>query len=605
MMKLSRKIFLIFFAVVIAGGLLSTLTGAFLLSIYMRKEAFSRVYNDLKVAKSIVNEEIEYLSVVSRLILYGHNPSRYVTRFPDIMLTLDEKSGLVNIVDKNGKVRNFKNKDFIEYLSARIGGRLRNSSGVVRLDYNLIKGLGYDFHLKENSLCDDNSVLILYSISGRENLYSFCVFIVNDNEDFINSIQNLIFKNTYYKGKPFGTVTVFCEDKRIATTVIGKDGKPAIGTKVSEIVKKKVLKDGELWLDRAFVVDEWYLSAYEQILSPTGKKIGILYVGVLEKKYNDIRNRAIFIFIGIIVIMVGILSLTVYFLSSKIVKPLTELVNVTAEISSGRFDVDIKDDSGIKEIKKLTENFANMVRAVEKREKLLIEKNRQLEETTRDYQELLRFVTHELNNSIGSLLLNVMILTDGTVGNLSDEQHEVAELILKDVERFRDMVKNYLNISRLERGKLICKPEKFNIKTLVVEPVVNRYKRRIIDSGFEIRWNWPEEYIVKADRELLDICYSNLIINAIKYGKDWIEFSIKFSIKKENNGYVLGVKNGGKPIDKDKIPMLFKKFSRLVKSSDGAGLGLYLVRKIVEQHGGKVWCESDETGTAFYMFLPD
>ncbi|MFW6182106.1 MAG: sensor histidine kinase, partial [Spirochaetota bacterium] len=68
---------------------------------------------------------------------------------------------------------------------------------------------------------------------------------------------------------------------------------------------------------------------------------------------------------------------------------------------------------------------------------------------------------------------------------------------------------------------------------------------------------------------------------------------------------VLGVRNGGSPIPEDQIGLLFRKFSRLVKSDDGAGLGLYLVRQIIERHGGGVWCESSpERGTGFYMKLP-
>jgi signal transduction histidine kinase len=67
---------------------------------------------------------------------------------------------------------------------------------------------------------------------------------------------------------------------------------------------------------------------------------------------------------------------------------------------------------------------------------------------------------------------------------------------------------------------------------------------------------------------------------------------------------VFGVKNGGPPIPAEKIPLLFRKYSRLVKSDDGAGLGLYLVRQIVERHGGEVWCESgEERGTGFYIRL--
>jgi signal transduction histidine kinase len=178
------------------------------------------------------------------------------------------------------------------------------------------------------------------------------------------------------------------------------------------------------------------------------------------------------------------------------------------------------------------------------------------------------------------------------------------------------MVKNYLNLSRLEKGTLRYNPEPVDVRQNVILPVLERLQRWLDHSRFDIRWDWPQEVIVFADAALLDIVYSNFIVNALKYGKEWLEFSAR----REGKGWVLTVANGGTPIPAEKIPMLFKKFSRLVGSSDGAGLGLYLVQKIVERHGGEVWCESDDQagthrpgtpqpgtprpGTRFSMRLP-
>jgi signal transduction histidine kinase len=162
------------------------------------------------------------------------------------------------------------------------------------------------------------------------------------------------------------------------------------------------------------------------------------------------------------------------------------------------------------------------------------------------------------------------------------------------------MVRNYLNISRLEKGTLKYNPGKVDLKRSVVEPVLTRLKSRLDHAGMKLRWDWPESAVLDIDPELMDICFSNLVINAVKYGSGWIEISAL----RKNVGWVFGVKNGGPPIPADKIPLLFRKFSRLVKSDDGAGLGLYLVRRIVERHGGEVWCESGEgRGTGFYIRL--
>jgi signal transduction histidine kinase len=296
----------------------------------------------------------------------------------------------------------------------------------------------------------------------------------------------------------------------------------------------------------------------------------------------------------------GLLIFGVFLISKWIVKPISALAEASERVAGGEFGTKVRHQGKTIEFKTLLHSFNTMVSAVKNREDMLVQKNSQLELANRDYQELLSFVTHELNNSIGSLLLNVMMLSDGTIGVLQEEQEEVVQQILRDVERFRDMVKNYLNISRLEKGTLKFRPETVDLKKTVVLPVLSRLKSRIEHRQMRVDWEWKDETVLSVDTELMDICYSNLVVNALKYGKEWI----RLSARKQEGWWILEVANGGTPIPAEKIPLLFKKFSRLVKSDDGAGLGLYLIRKILEQHGGEVWCAPLENGTSFYMKIP-
>ncbi|MCX7041009.1 MAG: HAMP domain-containing sensor histidine kinase, partial [Spirochaetes bacterium] len=227
--------------------------------------------------------------------------------------------------------------------------------------------------------------------------------------------------------------------------------------------------------------------------------------------------------------------------------------------------------------------------------------NAALAEANRDYQELLGFVTHELNNSIGSLLLNAIQLADGSLGPLDSEQSEVSALLVRDLERFRDMVRNYLSLSRLEKGTLRFSPRSLSPREDVVEPALRRLSKQIALAGLEVSWDWRDESPIQADRELLEICVSNLLVNALKYGAQWL----RLSSSTDADGLRIGVSNGGPGIPADKLTLLFHKFSRLVQSSDGAGLGLYLVAQIVERHSGRVWCECDPgSGTSFFIWLP-
>jgi two-component system sensor histidine kinase MtrB len=279
--------------------------------------------------------------------------------------------------------------------------------------------------------------------------------------------------------------------------------------------------------------------------------------------------------------MLGLVLLGVYFTARGVVRPLSRIVQAAGRVGKGKFDGQVGSESADREIRILAETFQRMQQALKERERKLTQRNRELDEANRDYQELLSFVTHELNNSIGSLLLNMSLLAEDADRGMDPESRSLVDQVLRDVERFRDMVRNYLNLSRLEKGTLRYQPEDFDLRERVIEPVVQRLERWIEHRGFELSWDWPAEVVVHGDADLLDIVYSNFVVNALKYGREWI----RFEARRVERSWVLGVRNGGTPIPTEKIPLLFQKFSRLVRSDDGAGLGLYLVRR-----WGSTWC---------------
>jgi len=125
--------------------------------------------------------------------------------------------------------------------------------------------------------------------------------LLNRSTAIVDTVRDTVFQQEIYKGRSIGTATIFQSDLRISTNVMTPDGKRAIGTRVSREVKEHVLDKGERWTDRAFVVSDWYITAYEPIEDIFGERVGMLYVGVLEAKYVDIRRKAISVFILITV----------------------------------------------------------------------------------------------------------------------------------------------------------------------------------------------------------------------------------------------------------------------------------------------------------------
>jgi signal transduction histidine kinase len=216
-----------------------------------------------------------------------------------------------------------------------------------------------------------------------------------------------------------------------------------------------------------------------------------------------------------------------------------------------------------------------------------------------DEREIVSFVAHELSNSMGSLLLNVSALAEGAADSLSPQQRPIVEQLLADVTRLRDLVRTHLDLTR-RGGGLSAKPEDVEVRSQAIEPVLRRLAEWLSMRAMEVRWEWPADVRVRADPGLLEICYGNLVVNALKYGEGWV----RFSAAREGGDWKLGVANGGTPITAEEAASLFDKVSRLSEGGEGAGLGLYLVRRIVERHAGSVWCEPLADGTAFYVRLP-
>jgi len=142
--------------------------------------------------------------------------------------------------------------------------------------------------------------------------------LLNRNYEMVDRIKNIVFKDAKYKGKEIGTATIFLGDLRISTNVLDKEGNRAIGTRAMKEVQEQVLGKGTPWIHRAFVVDDWYITAYEPIRDVQDKIIGMLYVGMLESKYALMKERLILLFFFFS--MSGMLiALTVSFILSYMV----------------------------------------------------------------------------------------------------------------------------------------------------------------------------------------------------------------------------------------------------------------------------------------------
>ena len=123
------------------------------------------------------------------------------------------------------------------------------------------------------------------SLGGRQPAALVGGMLLNQNLVFIDTINDLVYRAASLPAGSQGTATLFLDDVRITTNVRLFEGRRALGTRVSSAVRSTVLDQGKTWLDSAFVVNDWYISAYEPIIDSYGKRVGMLYVGFLEAPF--------------------------------------------------------------------------------------------------------------------------------------------------------------------------------------------------------------------------------------------------------------------------------------------------------------------------------
>lgn len=428
--------------------------------------------------------------------------------------------------------------------------------------------------------------------------------LVNGASEKVDRIRDVVFQNAQYNDKPLGRATIFMGDVRISTNVLDAQGERAVGTRASPEVTQRVLVEGKPWTGRAWVVDTWYLAQYDPLYDPNGRIIGMLYVGELEQKYLDLRTQALILFLT--VTLGGmVLAFVVFFLIVRsIVEPIQQLAYATQHLAAGDLTYRIGDvprSATQDEVTHLALSFNEMAEQLQRQREQIeadrraLEKlNEDLQTTNRNYMEMLGFVSHELKNPLSSAILNVHTVKDGYVGPLNDTQKAALESVAKSLRYFREMIANYLDLSRLEKGELRVNPTHLELQSEVIAPIAEGLARSLQEKRMRLDNQVPASLECYADRDLLRIVYDNLLSNAIKYGREGGE--IVLSAYRSDHSVILSVWNEGAGISPDKMNLLFKKFSRIPGASSagkkGTGLGLYICKEIVERHGGRIWAES-------------
>ncbi len=262
--------------------------------------------------------------------------------------------------------------------------------------------------------------------------------------------------------------------------------------------------------------------------------------------------------------------------------------------------------------------YDNLRRSLEERLKLQDDLHRQetqrlaLEEAGRLKSDFIGFVAHELRNPLTTIRGYVQTLMNDEDSTLTEEEKaEFYEAIEADSDRLLEMINELLDVSRLEAGRpLSLSLSVFDICELVQKQIRRHRFYKFATNNHQIIHDLTQQQsiMLHADEEKINQIVANLLSNAYKYSPAGGEINVTVALEGEH-GLLISVSDSGVGMSQDQIARLFHQYERIdredIANIPGTGLGLYLVKNLVDLHGGWIDCESQPgQGALFTVHLP-
>ena len=425
--------------------------------------------------------------------------------------------------------------------------------------------------------------------------------LLNNNFEIVDKIKQTVFEELTYDGRDIGTATIFQDDVRISTNVRNEDGTRAVGTRVSEEVYNQVVKQGKPWIERAYVVNDWYITAYEPIRNINNEIIGILYVGELEQKYVDIQTQTVLAFLAITLLGTLAAMTLAYLLSRRISVPIRELASASRQIEQGNLDAEVE-IIGSDELGELAETFNAMASALKERDKQLKEftQSKIMEsERLALIGQIAANVAHELNNPLQGIVTYSHLLLEKMPSENSAT--ESLKKIVIQANRCRDIIRGLLDFSRQRKpDKTIC-----DINA-VMEECVALIENQALFHNIEITKQFEEDLpMVVVDPSQMQQVFMNMIINAAEAMEDSGRLDLATRFIRGEDLFEIEITDTGQGIPEENMEKLFDPFFTTKDVGHGTGLGLAISYGIIKEHKGTISVETEVgKGTTFLIRLP-
>lgn len=476
---------------------------------------------------------------------------------------------------------------------------------------------------------EDRAMVVLATAEVRDDAGQVIALLrggvlLNQNLPFIDHINRIVYPEGSLPFGSQGTATLFLDDVRITTNVRLFQDQRAIGTRVSTAVSDAVLQRGSTWLDRAFVVNDWYVSAYEPLLDARGQRIGMLYVGYLEEPFRLVKVVMLAV-IGLI--FLAVMALAALFSlrwARSIFRPVEQMNRTMQLVEEGQTGARVGPIDARDEIGTLASHLDQLLDVIDEKTQSLqrwaneldlkvAERTHELAESNASLQraqtqlvkseklaaigQLTASIAHEINNPIAVIQGNLDLMRE-TLGRHAQPVAAELKLLDEQVERMRLIVTQLLQHARpTEYAGYV---EALDVDGALRDCLV-LVGHLLARTRIVVSCDFHATARAGMNRQELQQVVINLLVNAIQAMPEGGTLALRTTDWFEGDalrGPEIEMRDSGPGLPPHVLERLFHPF--FTTKNDGNGLGLWISQGLVERYGGHISAANAADGGAVF-----
>ena len=455
----------------------------------------------------------------------------------------------------------------------------------------LILMLIFSAMLKNYSIESKQYLMEQSALNTEEVIKFFSDYLVDENFKEAISRYNDRIVASVNKNASFAESYIVVTDKHGKVLLCSEAYKATFGNKglSQELIDEFVTKNSQFYVGTLDIYDAPHRNFVKVIYDSHNQIDGLIYVSSETFSEYALSSKMTTLVIAASLWVFLAALLAVYYISRKISEPLKEIANAASSFSVGKMDVRVG-VSGKDEVAELSRTFNNMAESLQH-----LEKQR---------ATFISNISHDLRTPMTSITGFVDGILDGTIPK--ERQEHYLEIISSESKRLSRLVNTLLEISRIEARDLTVNMRPYNLSEQV-RLIILSFEQKISNKKIDVEFNVPvdDDIFVFADMDAIHQVIYNLCDNAVKFTNENGLITITLSLEKDRKVYI-SIKNTGSGIPKEDLPFVFERFYKTDRSrgldKTGMGIGLFIVKTIINKHGEDIKVSSVENEFCDFTF---